>query len=469
MWTIIKNEWLLFLRNKSLKRISLCFALLIVVSAVLSHLSVENLDHAHAEAKDHVRKQWESIESMNPHSAAHYGTYVFKKPHALNSIDQGVTSVTGNVLRVEGHVQNEITHSESSQMQAVSKFGKLNGALLLQYIIPLLLIFLSFHLVSSEQKSGRLKLLTLQGGKVSNFVWAKCVSVWLYGLLFLLLVLASYFLLNLQEITGDTLLRTTLFFVVYALYYFIICAITIFISARWQNATAALTTMLGVWILWTIFIPNIFISSIEKMHELPSRNQFQREMKEDRAKGIDGHNPKDKRGEQLKKDVLAKYNVDSLSQLPINFDGIRMQADEEYGNIVWDKHFGNVENILAKQRQTYSMAGFVNPFIALRNASMGLAASDNFHHTNFLRQVEMFRRTFIKTLNDKQTYGGSKTGDWSWKEGNDFYKSVEDFDFQPVSIASVRTTYMLDFIVLILWSLAALLLVSLGVKKVKIQ
>ena len=43
----------------------------------------------------------------------------------------------------------------------------------------------------------------------------------------------------------------------------------------------------------------------------------------------------------LKEEYLVKYNVDSLSQLPINFDGIVMQADEEYGNQVWDKHFGN--------------------------------------------------------------------------------------------------------------------------------
>ena len=39
--------------------------------------------------------------------------------------------------------------------------------------------------------------------------------------------------------------------------------------------------------------------------------------------------------EELKKATLAKYNVDSLSQLPINFRGIIMQADEEYGNSIW--------------------------------------------------------------------------------------------------------------------------------------
>ena len=29
-------------------------------------------------ASKHLRQQWESIKEMNPHGAAHYGTYVFK-------------------------------------------------------------------------------------------------------------------------------------------------------------------------------------------------------------------------------------------------------------------------------------------------------------------------------------------------------------------------------------------------------
>ena len=77
---------------------------------------------------------------------------------------------------------------------------------------------------------------------------------------------------------------------------------------------------------------------------------FKAAMKEERSKGIDGHNPTDKRREQLKNKYLTEYKVDSLQQLPINFDGIVMQEDEEYGNLVWDKHFGNNYNILQNQK-----------------------------------------------------------------------------------------------------------------------
>jgi ABC-2 type transport system permease protein len=96
------------------------------------------------------------------------------------------------VLRLEGHVQNEIVHSEASQMQTISKFGKLKSSLLLQYIVPILLIFLAFSSMSSEKQSGRLKLLLLQGAKPFSIILAKTISVWLYGITLLGLVVVLY-------------------------------------------------------------------------------------------------------------------------------------------------------------------------------------------------------------------------------------------------------------------------------------
>ncbi|MEM6699591.1 MAG: DUF3526 domain-containing protein, partial [Bacteroidota bacterium] len=428
MWQIIKNEWHFLLRSRTIQGISLGFLVVLVASVLFANLQTKKQIESRDSAKNHLRQQWENIDGMNPHGAAHYGTYVFKPSNLLSSLDDGVNSVTGNVLRVEGHVQNEMVYSEASQMQSISKFGKLRSSMLLQYILPLLLVFLAFHSVSSEKQSGRLKLLVLQGAKPAKIIWAKTLSTWLYGLGLLTLTVLLYTLFNLQNISAEVLQRTLLFYLSYAIYFFVISGLTVFFSARWQSSTLALTSMLGIWILWTIFLPNILMSSIENWYELPSRYSFQTAMKEDRSKGIDGHNPADERGKELERQVLEEYGVDSVSQLSINFDGIKMQADEEYGNQVWDKHFGELREVLAQQKKSYQLAGVFNPFIALQNASMGFAASDNLHYQEFLVQVENYRRGFIKTLNDEHAFGGSKTGDWGWEADNAFYKSVVDYE-----------------------------------------
>ncbi|WP_299365940.1 DUF3526 domain-containing protein [Winogradskyella sp.] len=468
MRQIITNEWRLLLRNKILLRLCIGFLLVFVLAIFLSSKQYQKQIASYKIAKDELREQWESIDSMNPHSAAHYGTYVFKPTNVLTNLDEGVNRVTGNVLRVEGHVQNEMVHSEASQMTSISKFGKLKASLLLQYIVPLLLIFLSFSSVNSEREQGRLKILLLQSPNLPKLMMSKALAIWLFGILLLSFTVLIYTLLNLKSFSSDIVYRLVLFMISYSLYYFIVVGLTVFLTARFKNATLALTSMIGIWILWTVFVPNIIMSSVEKWHPLPSRNEFKTAMQEDRSKGIDGHNPKDERGKALEEKILAEYKVDSLSQLPINFDGIRMQEDEEYGNIVWDKHFGNLSEVLQKQKKKVQLFGVFSPLISLQNSSMGYAGNDNLHHQLFLRQVEDYRRVFIKELNDEHAYGGSKTGDWGWKAKNEFFRSIKDFNYKNTNLNSVWNYYIMDNIFLVLWSIATVGLILFGTKRMDI-
>ena len=127
-----------------------------------------------------------------------------------------------------------------------------------------------------------------------------------------------------------------------------------------------------------------------------------------------------------------------------------------------------IREILQKQKRSFQIGGILNPFISLQNTSMGFMGSDNLHHQKFLLQVEEYRRSFIKSLNDKQTFGGSKTGDWSWKEDNSFFRSVPDFSYKPTRIPHVLSSYMLDIGLLILWSIMAVVLIVVQGKKLKI-
>lgn len=469
MWEIIKNEINSLKRSKPFISVSIGFIVILFLTVFLGNLQTNKQSENYDKAKNKLRTQWENIEGLNAHGAAHYGTYVFKPSNLLSSLDEGVNSVTGNVIKVEGHVQNEIVHSEASQVKFISKFGKLKSALLLQYVISLLLIFLAFNSINTEKQSGRLKLLIIQGAKPSSIVWAKTISVWAYGMILLTLTVLIYTFVNFDNINNQIIVRAIFYYLSYGLFYFIITGLTSYLTASLKNASIALTSMLGIWILWTIFLPNILKTSVENINELPTRSEFQQAMKEDRSKGIDGHNPSDVRSLELEKKILAEYGVDSLSQLPINFDGIRMQADEDYGNMVWDKHFGNLRKVYSDQKENYQFLGVLNPFVSLQNSSMGFAGTDNFHHQEFLVQIENYRRVLIKALNDEHAYGGSKTGDWSLKPDSEFYKAVPDFEFKmiPLNIAVIK--YVVDLVMLIIWSLIVVLLLVFGTKKSKLS
>ena len=451
MKEIIINEWIGYFRNKLFLYVGVFFCFFLCLVAFLGIIQNNKLNAEQELAHEHIRSQWDEMEASNPHSAAHYGTYAFKPVSVLNSIDEGINSVTGNVLRLEGHRQNDIVFSEASQSLMISKFGKLKPSLIFQFIIPLLLIFFSFNTYMSERNSGRLKLMLVQGASLRKVVFSKVLSIWFIGLFLLLITLFFQLLFNFNNLNSDIFTRLFILFLSYSFYYLILINITVLLSVIFKSSTAALSLTVLTWVFWTIFFPTIMGNTTEKLSPLPTRIEFKEAMSEDRSKGIDGHNPRGERRDALEKATLEKYNVDKLEDLPINFSGIVMQEDEEYGNMVWDKHFGDLYTQLEKQKSNYQLSGFINPFASLQNLSMGSSGSDMFHHLDFLTKAESYRRIFIKTLNDEYAFGGSKTGERGWKATNEFFRSVKDFKYELPTFFSLFSKYLIDVIIILFW------------------
>ncbi len=465
MKNMLINEWRGFFRNRLFLVLVGVFTTALLLTTYLGILQNNTQILAQKEAQEHIREQWDSMDPTNPHRAAHFGSYAFKPTNLLNSLDEGVNAVTGNVLRLEGHTQNDVMFSEASQSLLISKFGKLKPSLLFQFIIPLFLIFLSFNSYIAERESGRLKLLLVQGASLKKIVFSKVFSIWIIGLMMLVLTTCIQLIFNTHDVAFDTILRLILFIFSYACYYLTLITLTVLLSLVFKNATGALSLSIVLWVMWTVFFPKIIGNTVEKISPLPTRVEFQNAMDIDRSKGIDGHNPSGDRIKELEEQTLAKYQVNSISELPVNFSGILMQADEEYGNDVWDKHFGNLYKQLQIQKRNYQLSGFFNPFASVQSLSMGTAGTDMFHHLDFLKQAENYRRFFIKKLNNEYAFGGSKTGDRSWKADTEFFQSVKDFSYSFPVFLSFVSKYILDILFLFLWSVCLLFLLKYSSEK----
>ena len=465
---IFVNEWRGFIRNRVIRYLSLFFLFSLFSVSWLGIVQNNKQMDAQKHAHEHIRAQWDAMEPSNPHRAAHFGSYAFKPISILNSIDEGINAVTGNVLRLEGHTQNEIVYSEASQSLSMSKFGKVKPSLLFQFLIPLFLIFLSFNTYISERESSRLRLLVIQGATIPRVIFAKVMSIWSIGCVLLLLTTCVQLMFNYQNLDREILSRFVFLISCYGLYYLVLINLTISLSLWFKNATASLSVMTVIWVSWTIFLPKITGNAVEQLIPLPNRIEFQASMTADREKGLDGHNPSDERKKKLEEETLKKYNVEELTDLPINFAGIVMQADEEYGNKVWDKHFGALYQQLGRQKNIIQYGGLINPFSATHSLSMGTAGTDMFHHLEFLRQAERYRRVFIKTLNDEYAFGGAKTGERGWKADTEFFQSVKDFTYQQPKISNLASKYILDFLALLFWFAVSSLSLHISSKKASV-
>ena len=461
---IFYNEWKSLLRNKTFIFFTSFFIVLLSLTTYFSIVQNNKQIKSQQNAHNHIRLQWDELDSKNAHSAAHFGTYAFKSNTILNSLDDGINSVTGLVLRLEGHKQNDVAFSEVSQSLEVSKFGKFKPSLIFQFIIPLFLIFLTFNSYTSEISSGRLKLLIVQGNSLFKIVFAKIISLLSFSIFLLLLSIFIQYFFNFSALSFDEILRLGIFFFSYLTYYFIIITITILLSILFKNSTSALSTTMILWLLWTVFLPKTIGNLTESLSPLPTRFELKSKMLDDRSKGIDGHNPSDERRKQLEKVTLEKYNVDSISQLPINFSGILLQADEEYGNKVWDKHFGEVYSILKEQKRNYQLSGLINPFASIQSLSMGTCGTDLIHHLDFLNKAEIYRRYFVKKLNDEYTVV-STVGENAYLSDNKFFKSIRDFNYSSLNFLSVSYYYLFDFVFLFTWTLFLIFFIVFKTRK----
>lgn len=450
MWRIARNEWTGLLRSMRWRMLLLGMAALLAINGLIGHAEHVRDRAQRAEAAREMRAQWDAMGPSNPHGAAHFGTYAFKPPGVLAALDPGVQSVTGNALRLEGHVQNELAWSAAGQLPQVARFGEPRPALVLQVLVPLLLIVLGFATVSDERRSGRLRLMAVQGLGMRSLMLGKALVILAVGALFLLLTVAVQLLLGGADDDG-IVPRLAGFVAAHLLYFAIIALLTVVISMRVPNPSAAFTALLGTWLAWTVAAPHMAAAYADARHPLPDRRSFNKAIQADREQGVDGHNPEDARRAELEKAVLAEYGVDSLAQLPINFDGIVMQADEEYGNAVWDKHFGALHERMAARKRFLQRAALISPYLALRGASMSAAGTDKAHHFRFQRAAEHYRRDLVERLNHEHAYGGSRTGDWSWKADAEFFRSIPDFSYAQPSWTSMRAFWWPDARTLLLW------------------
>ena len=73
-----------------------------------------------------------------------------------------------------------------------------------------------------------------------------------------------------------------------------------------------------------VLLPEATANLNESPFSVPSNYAFKRQIHEDQEKGLDRHNPSNARAKELERKVLAQYDVDTISKLPVNFDGIMM-------------------------------------------------------------------------------------------------------------------------------------------------
>ena len=462
-------------KNTAVFIISLLIGGLLVFAAISGWENYNSQNETSEKYQHQSREDWLNNPDKNPHRMAHYGNFAFRKSTSLSVFEFGMEPFFGNAIFLEAHKQNTANFSEAGFSNSMMRFGEISIAMIFQVLLPLLIFFLGFNSVAAERENGTLKLLLSQGISWKQLLYGKIIGIAsVIMILFIpavVLIVLIWMLFQNFTISADETIKMLLFILFHFIYLMFFCVITVLISASAKTSKKALISLIGIWLLLTIILPRTTQAVGAYIFEAPSKVQFNSTIEKDILKQGDSHNPNDPHYKAIKDSLLRAYKVDSVQKLPFNYSGFIMTEGEKISSQIYNQHLKELLQIYEKQNSFSKAVSFINPYIAMKNLSMGLSNTDYDSYIDFQGQAERYRYDMAQKMNALQIkYISNKKPSPTDKPltiGKEHWADVASFHYEPKGILTVLKTEILSVISLVGWIFALFILIRIAAKNLK--
>ena len=415
--TVARDEWRYWQRSKLAQTVLVIALVLAIASVWVTHsamsLTAEKRDHMQSESEHTFVDQ----PDRHPHRMIHFGHYLFRSPPPLAALDPGIDQLTGNAIFLEGHRQNSATFADHKQSSGLTWLGKLTPSFVMQVLTPLLLIVLGFGVMTREREAGTLDFLKVQGVSPLTLIAGKALALAAAGLLILVPLLVGAAVALVQ---GAALLPVIAFIFSYLVYLAFWCGVVMLVSTLTSTNSTSLSSLIAVWIVLCLIFPRIASNTASVMVASPGKLETDFAVLQKLRTMGDGHNASDPAFKALKANLLAKYNVDKIEDLPVNFKGIVAQQSEADLTQILNEFSRQQMQRERAQADIARLFGWLSPVIALQTASMKLAGTDLENYQRFLREAEAVRFDFVQSLNKLHAEG------LTYAEDSNKYQSLEN-------------------------------------------
>ena len=425
---IARDELRLMRRNRVAVTAIMLLVMLTLVAVVTSWTHQQGIADTRARHQAEANHAFEAQPDRHPHRVVHYGHFIFRPLGLLAAFDPGVDAFTGNTMFLEGHRQNTSNFGDVRQSSLLVRFGQLTPAFVLQAVAPLLLIFLGYGVVAREAERGTLRPLMLQGASARAIVLGKLGALGIVAVLVGLPAMIGFGLIASQPgaLPGPMAVIALAYAAYLALW---VVAITL-VSMLVRRRRDALLGLLAIWAVTVVLLPRVAPDIAGQAYPLANRLQTDVAIARDlRAMG-DSHNPDDPHFAQFKADVLKRYGVSRVEDLPVNYKGVLALEGETMTSRLFDRYASESFATQTAQNRLVAGVGLLSPTIALRQASMAAAGTDFAGHRRFLEQAERYRYDLVQRLNRLQADAVSYADDTAEDSGADQRKRVAADNWQ---------------------------------------
>ncbi len=450
---LVARRQLASMRRERRVALLLGFVALLGIASALSarHHAVREAEQRSAH-RALVERQWAEQPDRHPHRVIHYGFLVFREDAPLAFFDPGVGAWTGTSLYLEGHRQNSASFGDARHATAMLGFGRLTPVAVLALVLPLLVIAVGFASVSAERERGTLPLILAQGATPGQVLAGKAMGVAAVAVAAALPVFATSVALAVSSgAEGWSVARTLALAAIWVAYVAGWALATVWTSSRRASSRAALVQLVAIWVVVCVAVPRLGASLAGGLHPAPSRARFTAEVEEALRAVGDSHDPDDAFFRALRDETLARYRVDSVEELPVNWGGIVSREGEALTSRIAEERHQALVAVHRRQDRALAWLGLLSPNLAARDLSMAAAGTGPEAIEAFRREAEAHRYAIVQRLNDLHIHEIAYENDRAQRIAREEWTRFPVFRSEPPSLGRALSDRPQSLAALGLW------------------
>ncbi len=399
-----------------------------------------------------VDRQWVEQPERHPHRVIHYGFLVFREQAPLEFFDRGVSDYAGTSIYLEGHRQNTANFGEARHSTGMTRFGRLTPASVLALLLPLLVVVAGFAAVSAEREGGTLGVLLTQGATPTQILAGKVLATGAVGALATLPVALAVGVMAGPGLDSPaSVTRLGVLAGIYGIYLAGWVLVTVLVSAVRTSSRSALAQLLAVWVVICVAAPRVAASVAGALYPLPSRAELTAQVEQALNEVGDSHRPDDPFFNALREEYLERYQVGAVEDLPVNWRGVLSRESEALTSRVFEDHRQELVKGHLRQNGVMAWSGFLSPYLAARDLSMGIAGSGPEAMEAFLAQAEAHRYTIVQRLNELHIREIRNENDRAQRLSREHWGQFPVFSTEPPPLAGALADRPVSLAALGLW------------------
>jgi ABC-2 type transport system permease protein len=312
--------------------------------------------------------------------------YAAMPPAPLAAFSVGQSDLLPSYFKMTTDARETLLAATELENPTRLLLGRFDLAFVVIYLYPLLILALSYNLLSAEKEQGTLALLLSQPLPLGTLVLGK---VALRAVVFLALVGGSALFLaplaGLRLASPGALARFAAWALILACYGAFWFALAVAVAAQGRSSATNAALLAGAWLVLVVLVPSTFNLLATTLYPVPSRVEMVQAVR----------TASDEANAQGAK-LLGKFYEDhpelaagSPEQAQNDFNAIRIAvADdvERRTRPVLERY----DRQLASQQRVVDGLRFLSPAILAQDALDDVAGTGTARHRDFVRQVEAY-------------------------------------------------------------------------------